>query len=476
MTEGKTALVIEDDEVIRGNILELLSEEGFTVIGAANGREGLEKALAERPDLILCDIRMPEMDGLEVLHALRQAPETRAVPFIFLTAKAERADIRAGMNLGADDYVTKPFSRLELLASIRTRLDRQATVVSAVLDGVDPPRRPSDPPPSGGATAPAPGVVVLDPIMRSVFDEARRAAESSISVLILGETGVGKEVFAHAIHGMSPRRGRQFLAINCAALSESLLESELFGYEKGAFTGASQSRPGLLESAHGGTVFLDEVGDVPPPIQVKLLRVLEERAVRRVGGRASIPIDVRVVSATNRDLESQLSDGSFRADLYFRLNGIALTLPPLRDRRSEILPLAQMFLRRSSADLSRQSVPTFSTAAEAALTGYEWPGNVRELRNAVERALVLCRGPQIDVEHLPPKVIRSTAEPSEPNGDSERPSRLRREIEEFERQRIAVALQESGGNQTLAAERLGMSRRTLVNRLNFYDLPRPRKR
>ena len=319
-------------------------------------------------------------------------------------------------------------------------------------------------------------VVARDPATRAVYAQAQRAAQADISVLILGETGVGKEVLARAIHHLSPRASGPFLAVNCAALSESLLESELFGHEKGAFTGAHAARAGLFESARGGTVFLDEIGELPMVVQVKLLRVLEDRTVLRVGARSPQRIDVRFVSATNRDLDAEVERGAFRQDLYFRLNGVALTLPPLRERKGEVRPLAERFAAQFSAPLDWPTPPAFSDAAMALLERHSWPGNVRELRNVVERAVVMCTGATILPEDLPPRL---TAPPSvAPPAPSEPPpsASLHGDIIALERRRIVEALERCAGNQTHAAELLGISRRTLVARLGEYQIPRPRKR
>ena len=343
-------------------------------------------------------------------------------------------------------------------------------------------------PRAGGA-----GLVLRDPAMRALHEQAARVAQSPLAVLLLGETGVGKDVLARAIHDASARRDKPLLAINCAALSESL-ESELFGHEKGAFTGAVQAQPGLFESAGGGTVFLDEVGELPPSLQAKLLRVLEDRKVLRVGARAPRDVDVRFVSATNRDLEAEVARGAFRNDLFFRLSAIVLAVPPLRERVSEIAALAESFVAKVGRELDRAILPHVSPDALALLERYPWPGNVRELRNVVERAVVLCAGDTLLPEHLPNKVrdgaarqqaapstspgagtVTPTLPPPPPSPGADRMGDLRVELRELERQRILDALEQCAGNQTQAAKLLGISRRTLVTRLGELDLPRPRR-
>jgi DNA-binding NtrC family response regulator len=327
------------------------------------------------------------------------------------------------------------------------------------------------------------GPVVLDPAMQALHDEAARIAAAPISVLLLGETGVGKEVLARTIHQRSGRARGPFLALNCAALSESLLESELFGHEKGAFTGATEQRPGLFEAAARGTVFLDEVGELPMSVQVKLLRVLEDRTVLRVGGRSPRPIDVRFVSATNRDLEAEVARGAFRQDLFFRLNGTSLLIPPLRRRAAEIGQLARRFLAGACRQLDRPGVPTISPEALAALTRYPWPGNIRELRNVIERAAVLSVVDVLLPEHLPAKILAAPGAPAAPAQAAKapavaetKPEKLRDEVWALERQRILEALEKCAGNQTQAAALLGIPRRTLIVRIEEYGLPRPRKR
>ncbi|AUX45496.1 Fis family transcriptional regulator [Sorangium cellulosum] len=368
-------------------------------------------------------------------------------------------------------------------------------------------------PPAGRDPASAPGehgeIIVRDLAMIALYEQAYLAAPGLISVLLLGETGTGKEVLARAIHRRSsPARARgPFLGLNCAALSESLLESELFGHEKGAFTGALQARPGLFEAADGGTVFLDEVGELPKATQVKLLRVLEERQVMRVGGRVPRSIDVRFLSATHRDLEAEVAHGAFRQDLYFRLNGVTLTIPPLRERAADIAPLVRLFATKACKAFERRHVPRASAEALALLERYPWPGNIRELRNVIERAVMLCTGDTLLPEHLPPKMRTGAAPPAaaagaaaagaaagvagrEVAGGAPEPAAaagaglpgaalpgaaLPGEGAPSEKQRIIEALEKCAGNQTYAARLLGISRRTLVSRLAAYDLPRPRK-
>jgi two-component system response regulator AtoC len=330
-----------------------------------------------------------------------------------------------------------------------------------------PPRRIDDP------AAPLEAVVLHDPVMREIYAYVDRLAPGNIAVLVVGETGVGKELVAERLHRSSPRRSKPFVRLNCAAFAESLLESELFGYERAAFTGASQPKPGLLESAEGGTVLLDEIGEMPMPVQAKILRVIEAKQVTRVGGLTPRTIDVRFVAATNRDLPEQIRAGRFREDLYFRLNAARVVVPPLRDRTSELGPMATAFVARACRDLGRPATPRLSEAALRLFERYAWPGNVRELRNFVERAVLVADGDELLPEHFPlgqmaetlaVQPLTSQSWPRPPAG-----------ADPAERERILAVLSECGGNQSRAAKRLGIARSTLVARLQAYGVPRPRR-
>ncbi|MEM9452824.1 MAG: sigma 54-interacting transcriptional regulator [Myxococcota bacterium] len=327
---------------------------------------------------------------------------------------------------------------------------------------------------TGGGSVDDSGIVISDRAMTSLYQLAERVAKSTINVLLLGETGVGKDVLARKIHAMSPRRGKPFLPLNCGALSEQLLESELFGHERGAFTGAVESKMGLLEAANEGTVFLDEVGELPMSVQVKLLRVLEERQVRRVGGLRSKSFDIRFVAATNRDLNQAIADGEFRSDLFYRLNGISLVIPPLRQRVGEVEGLSLRFIEEASKRAGHSRAPSLSPEALAWLEKYHWPGNIRELHNTIERAVLLCTDDVITVEQLPSAVDTPTGAPS-PTPRAASGSAAAAE-QDPERKRILDALEQCAGNQTRAAKLLGISRNTLLARLDQYNIPRPRKR
>jgi DNA-binding NtrC family response regulator len=475
----KKILVIEDDEAIRSNILDLLEAEGFEGVGAGDGEKGLDAAMEHRPDVIICDVMMPKLDGYGVLKQLHARPELATTPFIFLTAKAERADQRNGMNLGADDYITKPFENSELLDAINTRLKRIEELAQSFAEqNQGPPPSSRRAPRPASTSRPSRKVVIHSENMKELYEEATQAAQAPLSVLVLGETGTGKDVLAREIHRRSPRRDAPFVALNCAALSPSLVESELFGHAKGAYTSADQAQPGPFEVAHGGTIFLDEIGELAPAIQVKLLRVLEERMVRRVGEREEREVDVRFIAATNIDIEREIENGGFRQDLFFRLNGITLEIPALRERRAEVVPLAEQFAEMACRVLARPTV-TIREDTVALLERYQWPGNVRELKNAVDRAVALCRGNEIEARHLPAKLRGNGAAAPEAARDGAPPTpshQVQEGIAEAERQAMRDALAQCGGNATRAAKLLDWSRRKFVERMGRFGISGPRKK
>jgi DNA-binding NtrC family response regulator len=434
-------LVVEDDDLLRSFLTTILTEEGYRVEAAAGGTGGLERLREQAFDLVITDHRLPGMTGLEVLRqgALLR-PEAR---WVMITAYGSIQGAVEAMKAGASDYLTKPFRDPRELAQVVRRVLRERDAATG-----------STPPPPAEGFPPL-DLVFLGRPMEEIRRLVTRVAPTSATVLLQGPSGTGKELVARLIHHWSPRAEGPFVAVHCASLAESLLESELFGHEKGSFTGAAAARKGRFELADGGTLFLDEIGEVSPAIQVKLLRVLQEREFERVGGIEPVRVDVRVVAATNRDLGAEVAAGRFRDDLFYRLNVFPLTLPPLAERREAILPLARHFLELLSPGGS--PARDFSPAAVAVLEGYHWPGNVRELRNAVERAVILAGG-DIGPEEL--QVPSGPAAGTEPEG----------RLEEAERRTIVQVLAETGGNRRQAARRLGISLRTLQYRIKRYGL------
>ena len=439
---SENILVVDDDPDIREVLKDRLESLGYVVQAAADGREALEVLEKQNPQLILLDIEMPAMSGLEVLKEVRKRELDITVVMITAYGTIERA-VEA-MKEGAYDFIPKPFEPDHVALSVRKALERERLKRGVEVLSVQIGERYHL---IGGKSRG----------MNDAIDLAKRAARSRSTVLLLGESGTGKEIFAHAIHDWSDRKTEPFVAINCVGLSRELLESELFGHEKGAFTGADQLKRGKIELAQGGTVFLDEVGDISPEIQTKLLRFLQEREFERVGGTKPLEVDVKVIAATNRDLEAAVKEGRFRADLYYRLNVIAISLPALRERREDIPELAHFFLRRFSLETKKQFHEIGQDALEKFLA-HDWPGNVRELANAIERAVVLGRGPKMTLEDLPAAITRrDLAGPSHGLSYSEN-------IEAYRRQLILKALFESKGNRAAAAKALGLQR-TYLSRL-----------
>jgi two-component system, NtrC family, response regulator AtoC len=439
-----TVLVADDDAVARDLLVEVLSREGYHVLSAADGNEAIKASQSAVIDLALIDLRMPGLDGLELLHRL-----TRTVPdvvVIILTAFATMDTTIATIRAGAYDYLSKPFRMEEIKLVVRRglearRLERENRQYRAELKEryrVD-------------------NLVGQSAPMIGVYKLIARVAALDTTVLVLGETGTGKEVVARSIHYASPRSHHPFVVVDCTSLPDTLFESELFGHTRGAFTGAVATRRGLLEAAEGGTVLIDEIGDLSAPLQAKLLRVLQERAVRRVGDNESVPIDVRIIAATNRDLKQRVVAGAFREDLYYRLNVVTITVPPLRERLDDLPLLAQHFLQKHARAASKP-VKGFARETLAALTRYPWPGNVRELEHTIERAVALASTSVLIPDDLPLDVRGSS---SVPDAWPERPKTL----EELKSWYVDTILRQTRGNKAQAAEILGIDRRTLYRML-----------
>jgi two-component system, NtrC family, response regulator AtoC len=434
-------LVVDDDPDIREVLADRLDSLGYRVLTAANGVEGLEVFERQSPHLVLLDIEMPGMNGLEMLAEIRKREHDTAVIMITAYGTIERA-VEA-MKEGAYDFIPKPFEPDHVALIVAKALERDTLKreVEILAEELDERHR---------------MVVGQSPQMGRALDVAKKAAASRSTVLLLGESGTGKEIFARAIHSWSDRSNKPFVAINCVGLSKALLESELFGHEKGAFTGALQVKKGKIELAQGGTVFLDEVGDISTELQTKLLRFLQEREFERVGGITPISVDVRIIAATNRDLNRAVREGQFREDLYYRLNVIPLTLPPLRERKEDIPGLANYFLGRFASE-TKKKFTRITEEAMQKLTTYEWPGNVRELANVVESAVVLGQGPELMPHHLPTKIVSAI-----PNG-ADRFS-YHGAVDDYRRELIVKTLAQTQGNRAAAAKILGLQR-TYLSRL-----------
>ncbi|MGE5236224.1 MAG: sigma-54-dependent transcriptional regulator [Acidobacteriota bacterium] len=443
MTSAVRILIVDDEQHVRNSLAAWFREDGYQVGVAASGREALATLAREGADILLVDIKMPGMDGLELHRKVRELAPDATV--IMMTAFASVETAVEALKDGAYDYIVKPFdpedvSRLVRKAAERYSLLRENRALRERLEHAAP-------------TLITSGMGA----MKQVLDLIEQVAPTDTSVLITGESGTGKELVARLIHARSGRRFGPVVVVNCGALAEGVLESELFGHERGAFTGAVGRHRGKVELAHEGTLFLDEIGDVPAKVQVDLLRVLEERAVTRVGGSTSVPADFRLVTATHRDLEEEVSAGRFREDLYFRINVFRIQLPALRERPEDIAQLAESFLQRFATQMNRR-IEGFTDDAMAALRAYPWPGNVRELQNAVERAAVLCRGERIEAGHFP-----FAAGPRDDDLS----------LAGAEAAHIRKVMVACGFNVTRAAERLGIDRVTLYSKMKRYGIERP---
>ncbi len=440
-------LAVDDERATCEALAEMLGRWGHKVETAGDGNEALKRAAEFRPDVVLSDLAMPETDGIWLLRALKE--DMPDCPVVFLTGRGTIDAAVAAIREGAYDFIEKPLDPARLKVVIERALEKKET-----LREVQSLRRRIKQLGSND-------FIGQSVAMRRVFELIEKVAPSKASVAISGESGTGKEVVARSIHNLSPRRDKSFIAINCASIPATLMESEIFGHERGAFTGADQRRPGVFELAHGGTLFLDEVGEIPIELQAKLLRVLEEGKLRRLGGKAELDVDVRVLCATNRDLKQEIKNQRFREDLFFRLNVFQVGLPPLRDRKEDIPMLAQHFIDKFNTE-SGKKVSGASPDALEVLKSYEWPGNIRELRNAVERAVILCDGELIEKDQLPPDMAGKGPERQAfkvPYGLT---------LDTIEKEYILGSLQRNGGNKARTAEILGVSEKTLYNKLNRY--------
>ena len=445
---GETILVVDDDLYIREALEDRLASLGYKVVLAADSDQALTRIERDSPQLVLLDIELPRIKGMEVLNEIRRRDID--VPVIMITAYGSIDLAVEAMRHGAYDFIPKPFKPGHVGLVVQKALERQRLRkgVEILSEEVDMRYRLI-----AGSSAQ----------MKQAIDAAKKAAASRSTVLLLGESGTGKELFARAIHNCSERTDRPFVAINCVGLSKELLESELFGHEKGAFTGAHQLKRGKIEMAHGGTVLLDEVGDISPELQTKLLRFLQEREFERVGGTQAIRVDVRIIGATNRDLQSAMKDGTFREDLYYRLNVIPIKLPPLRERKEDIPELAQFFADRFVKEAKKTPIE-ITPAAMAKLVAYHWPGNIRELANVIERAVVLGHGSTMDLDDLLP-VVPGT----EINPPAEKLS-YHEEIHGYRRNVILEALTKTQGNRAAAARLLGLERSYLFKLMKTLEI------
>ena len=444
-----TILVADDEKNIREGLREALMLDGYDVLLAADGKEALGTLERGEVDLVISDLKMPRLSGEELLRKV--SAEFPTVPVIILTGHGTIESAVQAMHDGAYDFLTKPVNldRLSLLAK-RALGNRELALQNRVLQEELERRSQFS------------NIIGRSAEMRQVFDLVRQVAPARTSVLITGESGVGKEMIAEALHYGSPRKDKPFIKLHCAALTETLLESELFGHEKGAFTGAIARKRGRFELAHMGTLFLDEIGEINQTVQIKLLRVLEEKRFERVGGEETVEVDARLIAATNRDLKEAIAKGSFREDLYYRLNVVNLHIPPLRERKEDIPLLVAAFLREFSQENGR-TIEGIDAKGRSALSNYSWPGNVRQLRNSIESAVVLCKGSVITIEDLPPGIR------GEQGGDQVRLP-VGTSLAEAEKELIRYTLAREGGNKSRTAEVLGIGRKTLHRKLQEYGI------
>ena len=446
-------LVIDDEAAQRDVLTGYLKKKGYKIYSASSGKEGIESAKNNPVDIILSDFKMPDLNGIEVLEQVKKI--NPGISFVIVTAYGTVENAVKAMRLGAFDYISKPVDLDELDLMIERIIEHKNLKSENQLLKTQLQEKHK-----------ISSIVSRSQKMEEVINVAARVAESKATVLITGENGTGKEVLAKAIHYMSSRKEKPFIAVNVPALTETLLESELFGHEKGAFTGADKMKKGRFEIADGGTLFLDEVGDIPQSIQVKLLRVLQEHQFERVGGTERIEVDVRIIAATNKDLEQKIKEGTFREDLYYRLNVVSINIPPLRERKEDILPLIENFIDKYCKENNKEKLEVSKEAVDV-LMKYPYPGNVRELENIIERAVVLTRGKVITLNDLPMNIKGFKEEKTLGSLDE---GTLTDQVEALEKQLIFDALQQSDGNQTKAGKLLGLTERNLRYKLKKYNI------
>lgn len=450
--ERETVLVVDDDPGHLESVLRILEREGLRVLSAPSGENALETLRNEEIRVVVTDLMMPGMSGVALLRAAKAiAPH---VEVVLMTAYGTVEAAVEAMKEGADDFLTKPLRRHQLVRTVKKALEKYRLLEEN--------RRLRE---KVAQLSKVGGLVGSSPAFRSAMETVRQAAASNATILLLGESGTGKELVARAIHELSPRASGPFVPIDCAAIPESLLESELFGHEAGAFTGATRRKEGRFEKADRGTLFLDEVGEMSPAVQAKLLRAIQEGEFVRVGGTQPVRVDVRIVAATNRDLQQEVREGRFREDLYYRLHVVQIRLPPLRERHGDVPLLGAHFLRRFSEE-NRREFEGFSPEALRALEAYSWPGNVRELENAIERAVVLARGSRIELEDLPETVREAVRQEGATPSDRAIVIPFGTPMEEIERRVIEETLRRTGGDKALAARILGVSTRTIYRKID----------
>jgi two-component system response regulator HydG len=444
----KTILVADDEKAHRLMLRAHLEREGFDVVEASDGQDAIAKVAERIVDLVLMDIRMPVIDGMEALAKIKKL--NPAVPVIIMTAYGSIGSAVEALKSGAEDYLSKPLDMDELIFKVNKALRYRQLEEENVLQKE-----------RLGTRFDFSRIIGTSPAIKELFETLSMVTRTEATILLLGESGTGKELVANAIHQNSPRREKPYVKVNCAALPETLLESELFGHEKGAFTGATGKKKGRFELADGGTIFLDEIGEMSLPTQTKILRVLQEREFEPVGGTKTIKVDVRIIAATNKQLEQEVSKGRFREDLYYRINVVPITIPPLRERSEDIPLLAGHFLRIYS-EKNKRAIRGFEAGVMQAFIQHSWPGNVRELENIVERMVIMSRGDAVGLDDLPPALASHQQE----EGRRPSPTTLR----DVERETIVKTLRQTGGNRTKTAAILGITRKTLQNKIKEYAI------